>query len=434
MKKNYLLLFSLFLFLSCSKEDDSNGDDPNVTNVEMLSTTNEDIDKQLIEFIEQALSDSTLSDDDADVVVDALGGLVMYSGDASAIGANTVKITLRYPSVDAAGKPITVSGCIYYNKNATAFNEVVLLTHQTAFNDNQVPSGSGVMVMEPGILTKNTGTVVFASDYIGFNASADRMHPYMNQELAARNEIDMLKAGMEYLKNNPDLPQLKSAAEGLKTYITGYSQGGAVALATHRAIEADNTLCNEMNFKGSYCAAGPHDLETTFEFFKTQKKMTLPIVLPYVLVGMYESYPDDFKGIDLNDYLSDEAKKCDVIGYIRGNDKSDVLSWLQDRGLDTVDKIMSKEALDENSNLWQTLLKCMRRQNLIDGSWTPKHKVVLYHSSGDDIVSYQNSVKARNLWKNIGCTLNTPILRSGHIATYATYILSLSEGKYRVEK
>lgn len=431
MKNLFLALFAIFALFSCSKDNENENKDIPAINVQLVSEQEVNAVSSINDFLGSVTSSNDLSQEEIDAISSSLD---VIEEDASR--SSMAKIVIKYPSVDAQGNPITLSGCIYYNKRAESFSEILLYTHQTAFSNNDVPSGNAATNLEPNVLTVSRSTIVFASDYVGFNASGDKVHPYMNQSLAARNEIDMLKAGMVFMMQDKNRPQIKSVKDGLKTYVVGYSQGGAVALATHRAIEADAELCSDINFCGSYCGAGPYDLETTFEMFKTQDEMSLPAVLPYVLVGMYESYPENFSGINLNDYLSDEAVKNDMLSFVKSKSAMEnALSWYTDRGLTSVTSIMSKEALDENSTLWKTLTKCMRDQSLIDGSWTPKHNTVLYHSTGDDIVSYENSKKAYDLWKGTNkCKLVTPTASSGHIASYVTYILAISNGGYRVDK
>lgn len=430
MKKSFLFLLTLFALFSCSSDDNNGGNENPSIQVEQIAATIDKASKYVDEYLAFVSSQNDLSQEDIDAISESMELI------ESSVGQSMNKIIIKYPSIDVDGKLIMVSGCIFYNSEATSFNEIVLFTHQTAFGDESVPSGGVMSMLEPSVLTKNKNAIVFASDYIGFNATRDKVHPYMNQELCARNEIDMLKAGMVFLMQNPSLPQLVTPAQGLKTYIVGYSQGGSVALATHRALEAEPQLAADINFKGSYCGAGPFNLETTFELFKEQSELTLPAVLPYVLMGMYESYKSEFNGIDRNDYLSEQAIKCDVFSFLNSkSNMQNIFSLFKKNNLTSVNTIMSEEARNENSVLWQTLVKCMRKQNLIDGSWSPKHKVLLYHSKNDDIVSYQNSVQAHNLWKdNNNCELKTAIARVGHIAGYATFIVTLSNGAYRVDQ
>lgn len=71
----------------------------------------------------------------------------------------------------------------------------------------------------------------------------------------------------------------------------GYSQGGAVALATHREIE-EQRLADELHFQGS-----------------------LPVVLPLILKGMFETYPD-MKAYKIEDFLSQQLIDTGVLDWI----------------------------------------------------------------------------------------------------------------------
>lgn len=86
-------------------------------------------------------------------------------------------------------------------------------------------------------------------------------------------------------------------------FCMGYSQGGAVSLATHRLIEEEG-LSDELHFQGSICGDGPYNLVNTLRFYLVddgtsygeqtphQKGMvTLPVVVPLIMKGMSETHP-----------------------------------------------------------------------------------------------------------------------------------------------
>jgi hypothetical protein len=75
------------------------------------------------------------------------------------------------------------------------------------------------------------GYIVVASNYAGYDTSTLPYHPYLNGDQQSKDMIDALSAA------RIALPSVNSAASE-KLFVTGYSQGGYVAMATHRALQA----------------------------------------------------------------------------------------------------------------------------------------------------------------------------------------------------
>ncbi|MFZ4760877.1 MAG: alpha/beta hydrolase family protein [Burkholderiaceae bacterium] len=95
------------------------------------------------------------------------------------------------------------------------------------------------------------GHVVVASDYLGYAQSSYPYHPYLHAESEARVTVDALRAARALLGS------LGVAHTG-RIVLTGYSQGGHVALAAHRAIERDRPVGVAVNATGAM--SGPYDL------------------------------------------------------------------------------------------------------------------------------------------------------------------------------
>lgn len=81
--------------------------------------------------------------------------------------------------------------------------------------------------------TGTKGDIVLAPDYTGFWTSNVPRHRYFDPVSEAASMTDMITAA------NDALPTFAVASSG-KLFITGFSQGGHVALATTRALQAAN--------------------------------------------------------------------------------------------------------------------------------------------------------------------------------------------------
>jgi len=96
------------------------------------------------------------------------------------------------------------------------------------------------------------GFIVVAPNYAGYDISTLGYHPYLNAAQQSGEMIDILTAA------RAALPKTLSAAtsDSGKLFITGYSQGGHVAMATQRALEANGAVVT-----GAAPASGPYAME-----------------------------------------------------------------------------------------------------------------------------------------------------------------------------
>lgn len=78
------------------------------------------------------------------------------------------------------------------------------------------------------------GYVVVAPNYTGYATSTLPYHPYLNADAQSKDTIDALAAARASFAT-------AGATANSKLFLTGYSQGGFVAAATHRALQAAGT-------------------------------------------------------------------------------------------------------------------------------------------------------------------------------------------------
>ena len=85
-----------------------------------------------------------------------------------------------------------------------------------------------------GAIFAAQGFIVVASNYAGYDISTLGYHPYINAAQNSNEMIDVLAAARSALP----IALSGSTSDSGKLVITGYSEGGYVAMATQRAIEA----------------------------------------------------------------------------------------------------------------------------------------------------------------------------------------------------
>ena len=95
------------------------------------------------------------------------------------------------------------------------------------------------------------GFIVVAPNYAGYDASKLAYHPYLNADQESKEMMDALSAARKAL---PGL--LQPVQDSGKLFITGYSQGGHVAMATHKAMQAaGQTVTASAPMSGPYALA-----------------------------------------------------------------------------------------------------------------------------------------------------------------------------------
>ncbi|MDE2450748.1 MAG: prolyl oligopeptidase family serine peptidase [Gammaproteobacteria bacterium] len=149
---------------------------------------------------------------------------------------------IQYETVGGQNEATTASGALMVPTGADpscqGARPIVLYAHGTStqktYNIAALTSASG-SINDEGVLLAAVfaakGYIVIAPNYAGYDTSTLSYHPYL---VAAQQSHDMMDA----------LAAARSAFSGLgangssKLFITGYSQGGYVALATLRAMQA----------------------------------------------------------------------------------------------------------------------------------------------------------------------------------------------------
>ena len=97
------------------------------------------------------------------------------------------------------------------------------------------------------------GYIVVAPNYAGYDISTLGYHPFLNAEQQSGEMIDILTAARKALPGTMS----SATSDGGKLFITGYSEGGHVAMATQRALEASGAVIT-----GAAPMSGPYALVT----------------------------------------------------------------------------------------------------------------------------------------------------------------------------
>jgi alpha/beta superfamily hydrolase len=150
---------------------------------------------------------------------------------------------LQYTTSGGAGEHTTASGALMVpggsDARCSGARPIVLYAHAThpqksynlaAMSDNGNPATTEGLTL--AALFAAQGYIVVAPNYAGYDSSTLGYHPFLNAKQQSGEMIDALAAAKAAL---PVLGARVSA--GSKLFVTGYSEGGHVAMATQRALQ-----------------------------------------------------------------------------------------------------------------------------------------------------------------------------------------------------
>lgn len=199
---------------------------------------------------------------------------------------------LTYQTSDPAGNITPASGALMVpqgtDSGCTGGRPIVLYAHGTTTDRNFDISQLSAAGDEEGVLLAAVfaaeGYIVVAPNYLGYDTSTLGYHPYLIAAQQSKEMIDALTAARSALPT-ADAP---SSTDGGKLFITGYSEGGYVAMATHSAMQSAG-----MPVTASAPMSGPYALGAFGDaIFEGQVSDSAPENVTLLVVGYQKAYGD----------------------------------------------------------------------------------------------------------------------------------------------
>ena len=177
---------------------------------------------------------------------------------------------IEYLTTDADGKEVRASGLVSVpQKPAGAKSPVLSYQHGTLFRDAEAPSNNAV-ASEVAVVLASLGYIVLAPDYVGFGASKGTPHPYLLAAPSAAATVDFLTATRTWRSQ-------ANAADNGQLFLTGYSEGGYVTMATHRALQASASP-HLQQLRMVVPGAGPYNVQTTMDGLVDLVRQEQPVI------------------------------------------------------------------------------------------------------------------------------------------------------------
>jgi alpha-beta hydrolase superfamily lysophospholipase len=126
------------------------------------------------------------------------------------------------------------------------------------------------------------GWIVVAPNYAGYDASRLTYHPYLNADQQANDMVDALRAARKALPN-------VGASASNKLFLSGYSQGGHVAMATMKAMQ--EKYASEFSVTALGGMSGPYSMVKTLQtVFAGGVNAGATVFSPLIFTSWQKSY------------------------------------------------------------------------------------------------------------------------------------------------
>ena len=292
-----------------------------------------------------------------------------------------IELSGLYKSIDVDGQPTILSGKVILPAKGP-IKRYILVSHYTIASNKEAPSN--IFSLE-GLLVK-LGYALIIPDYIGYGITVDKVHPYLVMELTATNVLDMYYAVVPFLE------KAGCAPEHDDIYLMGYSQGGATTMAVQHTIEHHE---KPIKIRRVFAGGGPYDIKYTYDQFVETNWASYPCAVPIMMQGMVVGNKLDldmskmmkpFIYENLDDWVNSKRYTAGQINALLGTN--------------VTSELLTPLGMNRTSQEVSELYKAMVNNSILTYSWTPKAPVFMFHSMDDDVVPFENAMRAKSKWKN----------------------------------
>ncbi len=301
---------------------------------------------------------------------------------------------ISYRSRDEKNRAVILSGLVVLPRGG-APKGMVIFNHGTIVNSALAPSRftgmSNASEAELATLAfASGGYAVAMPDYLGLGDHKGA-HPYPLGDINSRSAIDLIAPART-------LADRQNIAVGSRLFVTGYSEGGAVAMWTVRNLEQKSGAIYDVSaaapLEGSYDISGITRNWLLEEPTDQQGFVTRLYLMSYMVYYFHKS-----KGIKLTNYFK-PAMALTVSQAYGGNHSDEniikrlALAAVLMRSKNSIDNVITprfKKAM-QTLDTSDPAISEMRKNDVYD--WKPRTKMLLVTLKEDKIVDPANTEKA----------------------------------------
>jgi len=288
-----------------------------------------------------------------------------------------LQLPCTYTSVQPNGDTLLLSGKVILPHNRQ-LRGVVLASHYTIGSNHEAPS---VCCAFESIFAVKGYAVVMA-DYVGYGVTAQRVHPYLYWQSAAKAQTDMLREVQQVF----DYYGYTYPKEVINY---GYSEGGAVALGVAKYVEEQLT---DWQLKAVYTGAGPYDVAATYDACVAADEVGIPCAIPMLIMGMSAAYNLDLRKEDFfqepllshyEEWVESKQYTVNEINTLIGSQR--------------LSDVMTAEGRDKTQPETARFYAAMQKSAIL--GYAPACPTYFFHSTEDDVVPFLNSEHLmQSLW------------------------------------
>jgi pimeloyl-ACP methyl ester carboxylesterase len=214
----------------------------------------------------------------------------------------------------------------------------------------------------------------------------------------------------------PFLKQAGCAPEHDDIYLMGYSQGGATTMAVQHLIEHHD---EDVKIRRVFAGGGPYDVKATYDRFVETDTASYPCAVPIMMQGMVVGNKLD---LDMSELMAPFIYE-NLDEWV--NSKRYTTKQINNMiGSYVTHELLTEKGMDRTSQEVSELYKAMTNNSILTYSWTPQAPVFMMHSIDDDVVPYDNAIRAKNKWQGANIQYSFGHFGS-HTTTCVRFILAV---------
>lgn len=311
---------------------------------------------------------------------------------------------VQYWSTDLKGEVTLLSGLVAVPDQPIAMGTVVYLHGATAIRSNVPSRMSPTNGNSPetwiAFLALGTGGYVFvAPDYLGLGINSG-FHPFALGSLNTLAASDLVLAADELLE--------KLSMKSLRRlYVTGYSEGGAIAMWLIRKLQAIDDP--RLRVTAGAPISGPYDLSGVQTRSMIGKQNSLVKVALRLFFAAYFCYglQENQRWIKLEDCFSTPIASYIPLVWMRSKSDEELVQKLALKGIQQGSVVSIRRALTpsfldmlENWSKDSKVARLLAENDCFD--WSPTQPLYLLGLSTDYVVPMENTLVAARAMRKRG--------------------------------
>ena len=314
---------------------------------------------------------------------------------------------ISYRSRDEKNREVVLSGLVVLPRGGAA-NGLVVFNHGTIVNSALAPSRftgkSNASEAELATLGfASGGYAVAMPDYLGLGDHKGA-HPYPLGAANSPSAVDIVEPART-------LAARQNTQVGSRLFVSGYSEGGAVAMWTVRDLERKSGALYAVS--AAVPMSGPYDLlDTTRKWLLASPTDQQEFVIRLYLTSYMAYYFHKSSGVKLTEYFK-PAMALTISQAFKGNISDEniikrlALAAVLMRSKNSLENVITprfKRAL-ETLDTSDPVIREMQKSDAYD--WSPRTKMLLISLQGDKVVAPANTEKTMRTMRRRGVSNDT---------------------------